>query len=102
MTLRPGKAAQLEERDPKASNRVRDRLCSQYYGTYTETKLHIGYINVGGLGLAHVCSLFSGSVSLSPYGPRLVGSVSLIVVFLAPLAPFIFLPTLPQDSMTSA
>ena len=63
-----------------------------------KTKLHICYLHVGGLGLAHTCSLIGGLVSVSPLGPRLVDSVDFFVVFLTPLTPSILLPTLLQNS----
>ena len=45
-----------------------------------KTKLHIYYICVEGLGLSHACSLVHGSVSVSPYGSRLVEAVGFLVV----------------------
>ena len=55
------------------------------------TKMHICYICVGGLGLSHVCSLVGDSISVRPYGPRLVDSVGFLIVPLTPLAPSSFL-----------
>ena len=45
----------------------------------------------------HACSLFGCSVSVSPHGLRVVGSVGLLVMSLTSLAPSIFQP-LPQPS----
>lgn len=47
------------------------------------------------------CSLVGGSVSLSPYGPKLVDSVGVLVVFLTSLASLILPPHLPQNSVSS-
>jgi hypothetical protein len=57
-----------------------------------KTQLHNCYICAEGLGPFHACSLISSSVSVSRYGPRLVGSVCFLVVSLTPLAPSILLP----------
>lgn len=43
------------------------------------TKLHICYIYVSGLGLTHVCSLVGRSVSVSAHGTRLVDAVGLLL-----------------------
>jgi hypothetical protein len=67
-----------------------------------KTKLYICYKCVGDLGQGHATSLVGGSCSLSPHGPRLVDSVSLLVESLTPPSPSIFLPTLPQDSLSYA
>ena len=64
-----------------------------------KTKLHICYRCVGGPGPASACSLVGGPVSVSPHGPRLVGSVGLLVVSLTPLICSLLPPTLPQDSL---
>jgi hypothetical protein len=50
-------------------------------------KLHISYICVGSIGPSHACSLIGGSVSVSPHGPRLVGSVDFLEVSLTSWAP---------------
>ena len=65
-----------------------------------KTKLH-NYYTCEDL-LVHVCSLVGGSVSVSPYGPRLVDSVGFLVVSLTILSPTILPPPLPQDSPGSA
>ena len=52
-----------------------------------------------GLGWSHAGFLVVGSVSVSLYDPRLIGSVSYLVVSLAPLALTILPPPLPQDSL---
>jgi hypothetical protein len=44
-----------------------------------ETRLHICYICVGGLGPFRACFLVYGSVSVSPYGPRVVNSEGFLV-----------------------
>ena len=41
-------------------------------GFHMKTKLHICRICAEGLGLSHVCFLVGGSMSLGPYGPRIV------------------------------
>ena len=48
-------------------------------------------------GSIHACSLLGSSISVSLYGPRLVG----FLVSLSPLAPSILPPTPPQDSPSS-
>jgi len=57
---------------PKAGNRVRDSPCSCCYEFHVKTKVHIC---VEGLGQSHAYSLVGGSVSLDPYGARLVDCV---------------------------
>ena len=94
LLLRQIRAVQLRKRDPKGGSRIRDSPGSQM-----KTKLHICYICVGGIGLFYSCSVASDSVSVSPYGSRLVDFVGLVVVTLTSLAPLI-LP-LPQDSPSS-
>ena len=54
-----------------------------------KTKLHNCYICAEGLGPSHAYSLVCGSVSVNPYGPRLVDSVGFLVVSLTPHAPTI-------------
>jgi len=61
----------------------------------TEFSLLLCYICVRGLGPARACSLVCGSVSESPQGSRLVGSVGLPVEFLSSSGPSILLQTLP-------
>jgi hypothetical protein len=51
--------------------------------------------------LAHECSLVGGSVSVSPYGPRLVYSVGLLMVSMTPLTPAILFPHSSIDSLSS-
>ena len=51
---------------------------------------------------SHAGSLVGGSVSVSPYGPRLVDSVGFLVVSLTPLAPTILPAWLLQDSPSSS
>ena len=53
------------------------------------------------LGQSHIGSLVVGSVSVSPYEPRLVDSVGFLVVSLTPLAPTILPPSLQQDSLNT-
>ena len=67
-----------------------------------KTKLHSCYVCVWGLGPVHVCSLVGVSVSVRPYGSRLVDSVGLLVMSLTRPAHSIFLSTLPQGSLSSA
>jgi hypothetical protein len=56
------------------------------------------HMYIYGLGEYHAC----GSVSVSPYEPRLVDSVGgVLVVSLTPLAPTLLPFTLPQDSPNS-
>jgi hypothetical protein len=45
-----------------------------------KTHLHNCYIYAEGLGQTHAGSLVGGSVSVSPYRPRLVDSVGFVVV----------------------
>jgi hypothetical protein len=59
-----------------------------------KTKLYNSYICAEGLGLSHAGSLVCGSVSVNPYGPRLVDSIGFLVVSLTPLVPMILLPPL--------
>jgi hypothetical protein len=66
-----------------------------------KTKPHICYICAEDLGLSRGCSLLTGSVSVSPYEPRLVDSVGFLALSLTSLAPLILLPHLPQDSLSS-
>ena len=84
LLLRQIRAVQLRKRDPKGGSRIRDSPGSQM-----KTKLHICYICVGGIGLFYSCSVASDSVSVSPYGSRLVDFVGLVVVTLTSLAPLI-------------
>lgn len=65
-----------------------------------KTQLHICYICVWGIGPSHTHSLVGGSVFVSPYGPRLIVSVSFPVVSLISLVPSILLLPLPQDSLS--
>jgi hypothetical protein len=51
-------------------------------------KLYLSYIWVGGLGLSHTCSLVGGSVSMSPYGLRLVDSIWFSYIVLDPSGSF--------------
>jgi hypothetical protein len=51
-----------------------------------KTQLYSCYICAEVLGPSHACSLVGGSVSVGPYGPRLVDSVGFLMVSLAPLA----------------
>ena len=44
-----------------------------------KTRLHICYKYIGALGADHACSLVDGSVYVSPHGPRLIESVSLVL-----------------------
>ena len=70
------KAAQLGERNPKTGNRVRDSPYPCSSRSHMKTKLHICYLCVGGLlSGSCACSLVAGSVSVDPYGPRLVDFV---------------------------
>ena len=46
------------------------------------------------IGQSYTGSLVGGSASVSPYEPRLVDSVGLLVVSLTPLAPMILPPHL--------
>ena len=85
-----------------AGNRVRDIIHSNCRLTHIKNTLHICYECVGHLGLTHVCALIGYSVSVSPYGHRLVGSVGLLVVSLTPWASSILSPTLLQDSSSTA
>jgi hypothetical protein len=62
-------------------------------------KLNIYYECVGDLGPAPACYLVGGPGSVSPYDPRLVDFVGLLVVSLTPLAPSIQFPILLQDSL---
>ena len=57
--------AQLEEWDPQTRNRFRDSPCSscEEVGGHVKTKLHICYIYVRSLGLAHAIPLAGGSAS---------------------------------------
>jgi hypothetical protein len=57
-----------------------------------KNKLHICDICVSSLGPAHAYSLVGGSVSVNPYGPKLVGPVGLLVVSLTTLAPIFLSP----------
>ena len=65
------------------------------------TQLHSHYIFVEGLRLSHECSLVGTPVSMSPHGPRLVNSVSFLVVSLTSLAPSILPTPLPRDFLSS-
>ena len=56
-------------RDPQAVNNISISPHSSCWGIHTEIKLAICYISVGGLGPAHVCSLFSDSGSEISKGP---------------------------------
>ena len=87
----------------KGSNRVqgRDRPPLPLLGIHMKTKLHICYICVGGLGPDHACYLVVDSVSVSLHGPRLVGSVGLLVVCLTHPVPLTLSETLPQNSLSS-
>jgi hypothetical protein len=62
--------------------------------------LHVCYIYIGGIDLAHAYSLFSVSFSVSLHGHRLADCVDLVVSLIPLVAPI--LPTLPQDSLISA
>ena len=53
------------------------------------TKLHTCLISVGDIGPVHTYSSVGGSVSVRPYGTRLVNSVGFLVVSLTLLAPTI-------------
>lgn len=55
-----------------------------------KTKLYNYNIYAGVLGLLHACFLVGGSVSVSPYVPRLVDSAGFLMVPLTLLAPSIF------------
>ena len=66
-----------------------------------KTQLHKCYISVEGLGLAHACCLGGSSISMNPYGVRLVDTVGFHMVSLTPLASSILPPHLPQDSPSS-
>lgn len=57
---------------------------------------------VEGLSQIHAGSLVLSSVFVSPYEPRIVDSLSFLVVSLFPLVSTILLPRLPQDSLSSA
>lgn len=67
-----------------------------------KTKLHICSICVEGRGPYHACSLVSGSVSVSPYGPRLFDRLDFLVVPLNPLVSLTLPPYFPQDPSNSA
>ena len=67
-----------------------------------KTKLYNCDICVQGLGQSHAGSLVGGgSVSVSPYGPKLVDSVDFLMVFLIRLAPKILPPSFLKDSPSS-
>ena len=46
--------------------------------------------------------LFGGSVSVNHHGPKIVGYVSLFLVYLTSLSPTVLPLSLPQDSPNSA
>ena len=63
-----------------------------------KTQLHICYICAEGLGPSHARSLVGSSVSVVPYGTRLVDSLGFLVVSMTLLSPSVLLTILPQDS----
>jgi hypothetical protein len=63
-----------------------------------KTKLHNCNICAEGLYQSHACSLVGSSVSVSPYGPKLVDSLCFLMVSLAPLAPTILHPLILQHA----
>jgi hypothetical protein len=94
------KAGQLWERDPKADNSIRDSLCTCCKRFSMRAKLYVCYIYVGGIGLSHACSLVGGSVSVSPYGPKLVVSVVFFFVCVVFGLTCLALSILPSQSST--
>lgn len=90
--LRPDKTAHLGKNSSKADNTVWviDSLWSNCWGTHMKTKVYICHIFLGGLVLAHTCSLVGGPFSVRFHGPRFLGLIGLIVVSLTLLFPQFF------------
>jgi hypothetical protein len=55
-----------------------------------------------GIGPFHTSSFVGSSVSMKPYGPRLVDPIGFLVVPLTHLAPSTLPSYLPQESLSSA
>jgi hypothetical protein len=67
-----------------------------------KTKMHNCYICAEDIGQYHACSLVGYSVSVSPYGLRLLESIDfLVLALLLDLLKFFHIP-LPQNSPRSA
>ena len=80
LLLRLDKAAQLGEGGLKVRNWVRHSPCSHCEESHIKNKLHNCYKCAEGLGESHACSLVDLSISMNPYGPKLVDSVGFLVV----------------------
>ena len=65
-------------------------------------QLHNWYITFGGPAWSYACTLVANSVSMRPCGPRLIDYVDFLVVYLASVAPSIFLPSHIPPSFVSA
>jgi hypothetical protein len=89
------------ERDPKSGNRVRNsplQLLGDLHEDYVTHLLQMCRVPIS----RPAYSLIGGPVSVSPHGPRLVGSVVFLWCPWPLWLPQSFSFTLPQDSLSSA
>ena len=87
----------MRSRVPKVSKTVRDSHCSQLEEFPKRTKLYNCNIYAECRGQSHAGSQVDGSNSVSSCEPRLVDSVSSLVMPLILLAPTILTPSLLKD-----
>ena len=86
LPLRPNKAAQLGEGDPKAGKSWRQPTLRLLGDPHEDQAVHL--LHMSREPRSNPCMLFGcGLVSVSPCGSRLVDSVGLLMVSLTPPAP---------------
>ena len=89
---RKGSQKQANESETVSSHTIRSPIRRPRYTTITYAE---------GLGHTHPGSLIVGSVSVSPYKPRLADSVAFLVASLTLLESAFLLPPLLQNSPSS-
>lgn len=76
------KGSSVRRESSKVSQQSQRQTLFCCYEFHMKTKPQTNYILVGAIGSSHASSLVSSSISVIPYGPRLVDSIGFLECFL--------------------